>query len=63
MATEKWMSRRAFLMATVILYSSASGRMSTKQDSLSTVLRTVEEHIVDSSREGSIVLPLRLKRQ
>ena len=38
-------------------------RTSTKQDSLYIVLRTVEEHIVDSSREFSIVLPLRLKRQ
>lgn len=38
-------------------------RTSTKQDSLSIVLRTVEEHIADSSREWSIVLPLRLKRQ
>lgn len=38
-------------------------RKSTKQDSLSIVLRTVEEHIPDSSREWSIVLPLRLERQ
>lgn len=50
-------------MATVILYSTVARRMSTKQDNLSIVLRTVEEHIADSSREGSIVLPLRLKRQ
>lgn len=38
-------------------------RKSTKQGSLSIVLRTVEEHIPDSSREWSIVLLLRLKRQ
>lgn len=39
-------------------------RKSSKQDSLSFVLlRTEEEHVPDSSREWSIVLPLRLKRQ
>lgn len=33
-------------------------RMSTKHDSLPIVMRTAEEHIADSSREWSIVLPL-----
>lgn len=44
-------------------HSHEVSRTNTKQDSLSIVLRTVEEHIADSSRERSIVLPLRLKRQ
>lgn len=40
-----------------------TSRRSTKHNSPSIVWKTVEEHILDSSREWSIVLPLHLKRQ
>lgn len=60
---ERFLRERSYCIWARAPTGTRFSRMSTKKDSLSIVLRTVEEHTVDSSRERSIVLPLRLKRQ